>query len=223
MHFKLLPPAPLALTSFSLIGTFKSASTMMNKSGATTTSSITLFLFCTHSNVLHSLNPMLDQANLPTTSKLTTFPTHPIQDHCFLNGPLPVLFSKASQPATTIYTTANPFKQPPIPSTAKSTNTRTFSNFNPLAPSSSNSLSNLTVVPTLKFATFFYSLPNALPNSHFSLHALKQNASFVAYHAQALSVLTHVGTAHSILDPSKKTNTTFQLAAGTFLNTAIPF
>jgi len=57
-----------------------------------------------------------------------------------------------------------------MPSTAKSTNTRTFSNFNPLAPSSSHSLSNLSVVPTPKFATFFYSLPNALPGSHFYLH-----------------------------------------------------
>ncbi len=56
-----------------------------------------LFLFCTHFNVLHSLTPMLDSANLPMTSKLTTFlPTHPIQDHCFLTGPLPALFNKAS-------------------------------------------------------------------------------------------------------------------------------
>ncbi len=63
--------------------------------------------------------------------------------------------------------------QPPMPSTAKSTNTRTFFNFNPLAPSSSHSLSNLSVVPTLKSATFYYSLPNVLPGSHFSPHSIQ--------------------------------------------------
>ena len=60
--------------------------------------------------------------------------------------------------------------------------------------------------------------------SRFSLlSAFQSNASFVAYHAQALSVLTHVGTANSILDLAKKANSTFQLAAGTSFNTAIPF
>jgi hypothetical protein len=60
--------------------------------------------------------------------------------------------------------------------------------------------------------------------SRFSLlSSLQSNSSFVAYHAQALSVLTHVGTANSILDLAKKASTTFQLAAGTSSNTAIPF
>ncbi len=59
--------------------------------------------------------------------------------------------------------------------------------------------------------------------SRFSLlSAFQSNASFVAYHAQALSVLTHVGTANSILDLAKKASTTFQLAAGTSFNPAIP-
>jgi hypothetical protein len=59
--------------------------------------------------------------------------------------------------------------------------------------------------------------------SRFSLlSAFQSNASFVAYHAQALSVLTHVGTANSILDLAKNANSTFQLAAGTSFNTAIP-
>ncbi len=97
MTYPLIPPALLALTSSSLIGTFKSASTMTNKFGATTTSSITLLLCLTHYNALHSLNPILDSANLPTTSNLTNFlPTHPILDHCFLTGPLPAPFNKAS-------------------------------------------------------------------------------------------------------------------------------
>ena len=60
--------------------------------------------------------------------------------------------------------------------------------------------------------------------SRFSLLSpLQSDASFVAYHAQALSVLTHVGTANSILDLAKKANTTLQLAAGTSFNTTIPF
>jgi hypothetical protein len=107
-------------------------------------------------------------------------------------------------------------------STAKSTNTRTFSNFTPLAPSSSHELSNPSVVPTPKFATFFYSLPNALPGSHFYLH-FNPMPPLLQYHAEALSVLTHVGTANFILDLAKKANSTVQLAAGTSFNTAIPF
>jgi hypothetical protein len=165
---------------------------------------------------------MLDSANLPMTSKLTTFlPTRPIQDHCFLIGPLPVLFNKASLLVTPIYATASLFKQPRMPSTAKSTDTRIFSNFNPLTPSFTHSLSNPSVVPT---QACNYLLQLAQCASRFSLlSALQSNASFVAYHAQALSVLTHVGTANRILDLAKKANSTFQLAAGTSFNTAIPF
>ncbi len=41
--------------------------------------------------------------------------------------------------------------------------------------------------------------------SRFSLlSSLQSNVSFVAYHAQALSVLTHVGTVNSSLDLAKK-------------------
>ncbi len=54
------------------------------------------------------------------------------------------------------------------------------------------------------------------------LSTLQSNASFVAYHAKALSVRAHVGTAKSILNLAKKANTTLQLAAGTSFNTTIP-
>jgi hypothetical protein len=43
------------------------------------------------------------------------------------------------------------------------------------------------------------------------LSALQSYASFIAYHVQALSVLTYVGTANSIVDLAKKANTTFSL------------
>jgi hypothetical protein len=72
------------------------------------------------------------------------------------------------------------------------------------------------VVPTPKFATFFNSLPNALPGSHFYLHFNPMPPLL-----QALFFLTHVGTANRILDLAKKANTTFQLATGTLFNTAI--
>jgi hypothetical protein len=112
-----------------------------------------------------------------------------------------------------------PFKQP---STAKSTNTRTFSSFNPLALSSLHSLSNPSVVPTPKFATFFNSSLNVLPDSRFFPHYNPMPPLSPTMLRQSF-VLTHVGTANFILEFAKKANTSFQLAAGTSSILPFPF
>jgi hypothetical protein len=223
MTYPLIPPALHALISVSLIGTFKSASTMTKKFGATTASapqqhrrhnSIVDYTV----SVLHSLQrTALDKSayNIQT-------------DHLPPNPP-------NSGSLLLDWTITSPVQQSLL---ASNTNLR---NCKPLQAATNafnrkiNKYKDLFQLqpPGTKFLPLaIESLCGTHPEvrnfllqlvqcaSRFSLlSAFQSNASFVAYHAQALSVLTHVGTANSILDLAKKANTIFQLAAGTSFNT----
>ncbi len=203
-----IPPALLALTSFSLIGTFKSASTIEEQ-------------IWRHNNIvdynvslLHSLqrNALFEpNAGLGKSAddiQTDNFPPIPPNSGSLLldwtiNSPVQQWFLASN---------VNLRNCKPLQAASNAFNLKinTYKDLLQLQPPGTKflplAIESLGTHPEVR--NFLLQLAQCASRSSL-ISALQSNASFVAYHAQVLSVLTHVGTANSILDLAKKASTTF--------------